>query len=111
MHAMPCEMSPLGYHLRLAVKEKIWKGEFVDILSLLPLHKDFMAITEKKEEWSEGGRRRPIPRSFNNWLQAYCIYLGIMAEKNPELCGGPFPAFGPHFGSLQEFGGAGAVLL
>lgn len=39
--AMPCGISPLGYHLGTVVKEKIWKGEFIDILSLLPFHKDF----------------------------------------------------------------------
>lgn len=39
---MLCEMSPLGYHLSLAVKEKIWRGDFIAILSLLPSYKDFM---------------------------------------------------------------------
>lgn len=38
---MPCEISPLGYHLSMSIMEKIWQGEFIDILSLLPFHKDF----------------------------------------------------------------------
>lgn len=30
--SMPCFLSPLGFHLSANIKEKIWKGEFVDIL-------------------------------------------------------------------------------
>lgn len=42
-------LSPLGYHLSLSVKEKIWKGDFVDVLSLLPAAKDFIPKTDRKE--------------------------------------------------------------
>lgn len=38
--AMVCEISPLGFHLALSMKEKIWKHEFVDLLSLLPSIKE-----------------------------------------------------------------------
>lgn len=51
--ALPCEVSPLGFHLGLAVKEKIWRGEFVDLLSLLPAFKDF-TIRSERGGW-EGG--------------------------------------------------------
>lgn len=37
--ALSCKISPLGFHLSSSVKEKIWRGEFVDILSLLPSSK------------------------------------------------------------------------
>lgn len=87
--AMMCEVSPLGYHLSLAVKEKIWKQDFVDILSLLPSAKevksDKKSDTDKEEE-----RKRLAPRSFYNWVQAYCIFASIMGEKHPQLCTGLF---------------------
>lgn len=47
---LPCEMSPLGFHLPLAVKEKIWSGEFLDILSLLPFAKEFLTKSDKRSE-------------------------------------------------------------
>lgn len=33
--ALPCEVYSLGFYLSAALKEKIWKREFVDVLSLL----------------------------------------------------------------------------
>lgn len=103
--AMPCEVSPLGFHLSLAVKEKIRKGEFIDILSLLPLHKDFMVRTDRRGD--EEDRRRPIPQSFNNWLQAFCIYAGVLAEKHPGLCGGLFQHVDHILEAYKNFGGLG----
>lgn len=38
--ALVCDMSPLGFHLSVTIKEKIWKHDYVDILSLLPSAKD-----------------------------------------------------------------------
>lgn len=46
--ALPGELSPLGYHLSTAVKEKIWRGEFIDILSLLPSSKEFLLKSDMK---------------------------------------------------------------
>lgn len=34
--AMPCILSPLGFHVPAPTKEKIWHGEYMDILALLP---------------------------------------------------------------------------
>lgn len=45
---MPCEILPLGFHLNQSIKERILKGEFVEILSLLPVHKDAMFKTDRK---------------------------------------------------------------
>lgn len=65
--ALPCELSPLGVHIPAAVKEKIWKGEFLDMLSLLPSSKEFLTKSDRKaEEKGDEDRRRPIARSFNN---------------------------------------------
>lgn len=38
--ALVCEMSPLGYHLSSSLKEKIWKHDYIDLLSLLPSAKE-----------------------------------------------------------------------
>lgn len=39
--ALVCPGSLLGYHLRTATKKNIWHNEYIDLLSLLPLVKDF----------------------------------------------------------------------
>lgn len=63
---LPVEVSPCGYHLAISVKDKIWRGEYVDILSLLPSTKEFKAKPEKSDK--EEDRRRPLAKSFNHWL-------------------------------------------
>lgn len=85
---MPCEISPLGFHLTNSVKEKIWGGGgFIDLLSLLPASKEFLAKSDRKsEERTEEDRRRSIPKTFQNWLQAFCIYAAVLGEQFPEKC-------------------------
>lgn len=44
---------PVGLHLKAEVKERIWKGEYVEIFSLLPLEKfnlDKIKPDESKKE-------------------------------------------------------------
>lgn len=50
--ALPCTLSPLGFHLPFSVKEKIIR---VDLLSLLPSSKEFLFKGDKKR--GEGRRR------------------------------------------------------
>lgn len=92
--------------MSLAVKEKIWRGDFTDILSLLPLQKDFMGKLGKNDK-QEDERRRPIPRSFNNWLQAFCIFAGVMADKHPEQSRGFFQHIDHILEAYQRFWGLG----
>ncbi|XP_077306286.1 uncharacterized protein LOC143925697 [Lithobates pipiens] len=104
--ALPCEISPLGFHLSSSVKEKIWRGEFVDLLSLLPSSKEFLSKLDKKsEERSEEDRRRAVPRTFQNWLQAFCIFASVMGEKFPEKCSGLFQHLDIVAEAFRHFGG------
>lgn len=67
---------------------RIWKGEYVDIFSLLPLERfnlDRAQRDEKKEE-DEKRRYRLIPHSFSNWLQAFAILTSVIGEKAPDNC-------------------------
>lgn len=38
--ALPCELTLLGFYLTWSVRDKIVKGELIDLLSLLPIAKD-----------------------------------------------------------------------
>lgn len=75
---LPCEISPLGYYLSAQVKDKIWKGQFIDILSLIPSAKLFINRPDQKlEDKPEEERSRPVARSFHNWLQSFTIYASV----------------------------------
>lgn len=82
---------PLGTHVKKEVRERIWKGEFVEIFSLLPLEesvdlKDEDKKDGKKEEEERSKRYRKIPKTFGNWLRAFCTLASIIGEKHPERC-------------------------
>ncbi|KAM4036384.1 LOW QUALITY PROTEIN: uncharacterized protein ACNLHF_015315 [Anomaloglossus baeobatrachus] len=86
-----CFEGPLGAHLKKEVREKIWKGEYVEIFSLLPLEKFNLdkvkpSDSKKEKEEEEKRRYRLIPRSFSNWLQAFAILASVVGEKEPEHC-------------------------
>ncbi|XP_041421989.1 uncharacterized protein LOC121394617 [Xenopus laevis] len=90
-----CYEGPLGAHLKQEIKEKIWKREYVDIFTLLPLERFGIDRYEKgkehrKEEDEERRRFRLIPRTFGNWLQAFSILASVIGEKHPEVCSALF---------------------
>lgn len=66
-----CFEGPLGAHLKPDIREKITKGEYVEIFSLLSLEKfnlDRVKPDDSKKEDEEKRRYWLIPRTFNNWL-------------------------------------------
>lgn len=42
--ALPCALSSHGFHL------KIWLGEYIDLLSLLPCSKEFLYKSERRDD-------------------------------------------------------------
>lgn len=55
---MTCELSPLGFHLNIAVKEKIWRGDYIELLSLLPLSRDFK-FDKSNDKFEDDKRKSP----------------------------------------------------
>ncbi|OCT70495.1 hypothetical protein XELAEV_18037416mg [Xenopus laevis] len=90
-----CFEGPLGAHLSVEIREKIWKNEYVDIFTLLPLERFNLDKWEKgkearKQEDEDRRRFRLIPRTFSNWLQAFAILASIIGERKPEKCSALF---------------------
>lgn len=78
----------MGAHLKPEVRDRIWRGDYVEIFSLLPLEKfnlDHIRPDESKKD-EEERRRYLIPHTFSNWLQAFAILASVMGEKAPEHC-------------------------
>lgn len=79
-----CFKGPLGVHLTPEVRKKIWRGEYVEIFSLLPLEKfNLDRVKPDKSKKKEGEKHcyRLIPRSFVNWLQAFAILASAIGEN------------------------------
>lgn len=108
--ALTCEISPLGYHLTSAIKEKIWRQEFVELLALLPSSKDTSKQSDKKVDDKDDEKKRTAPKSFFNWLQAFTIYASVMGEKQPQLCSGLFRHLEIILEAYRNFGGSGWYL-
>ncbi|KAJ1145794.1 hypothetical protein NDU88_012078 [Pleurodeles waltl] len=73
---------PLGAHLMPATKEKIWKGEYVEMLKLL--HREVRAKEGSKEEEYELAKRPRVPVTIENWTAAFLIYASVYYERHPE---------------------------
>ncbi|XP_071604178.1 glycine-rich protein 1-like isoform X1 [Heliangelus exortis] len=68
---------PLGYKLSKATKERIWRGEFIDLFSLLH--------TELAPEHG------PRPGdTLDQWVSAFLVYASVLCEKHPARCGAMF---------------------
>ncbi|OCT94608.1 hypothetical protein XELAEV_18012290mg [Xenopus laevis] len=99
-----CQATPLGLHLSGTVREKIIKGDYVDLLSLLPSAKEFLK-SDHKGDTEEEERRRPVARTFTNWLQDFCIYFNILYERFPNLGPGLFKHLYIILEAYRSYGG------
>ncbi|KAJ1189507.1 hypothetical protein NDU88_006252 [Pleurodeles waltl] len=70
----------------LAVKERIWHREFIDIFTLLEIQVEGLDLTtvDKKEEERRERNRVRKERNFDNWLDAFRIMACIIVEKFPH---------------------------
>ncbi|KAJ1193457.1 hypothetical protein NDU88_002755 [Pleurodeles waltl] len=70
----------------LAVKERIWRREFIDIFTLLEIQVEGLDLTtvDKKEEERRERNRVRKERNFDNWLDAFRIMACIIVEKFPH---------------------------
>lgn len=53
-----CFEGPLGEHLKTEIRERIWKGKYVEIFSLLPLKKCNLDLVRPDESKKEEEQRR-----------------------------------------------------
>ncbi|KAJ1201934.1 hypothetical protein NDU88_005738 [Pleurodeles waltl] len=84
------EHEQLGLHVPVEVREKIWKGAYIDIFDLL------VDKAEKEEVWrckecthlrdcGHGPQRRRVEESLSNWVRVFSIYQAILAERFSDL--------------------------
>ncbi|KAJ1152033.1 hypothetical protein NDU88_004811 [Pleurodeles waltl] len=75
----------LAAHVALDIKEKIWKGEFVDIFSLIRAKRSDVETKDKDEKSSSSSDKKPkIEESITNWLFGFNVFMSVMLERKPE---------------------------
>lgn len=97
-----CELSPLGFHLSVNVKEKIWRGDYIDLLSLIPSPKEYRTDKKDVDDFKDDKRKR-VPQCFNIWLQAFRVFASVLGEKRSDLCCGLFQHVEINLAGIQEF--------
>ncbi|KAL8221088.1 UNVERIFIED_CONTAM: hypothetical protein K2H54_058770 [Gekko kuhli] len=71
---------PLGDNLLQAIKTKIWRGEYVDMFTLLFRDVELKA-NMRDDPWElEKIKRMQIDKNFDNWLSAYTVYMGVVLQ-------------------------------
>lgn len=56
MKLLPVSFHLLGFHLSASVKDKIWRGEFIDILFLLLTSKEPKSNKKSEDRYEEDRR-------------------------------------------------------
>ncbi|XP_061486363.1 uncharacterized protein LOC133386672 isoform X1 [Rhineura floridana] len=74
----------LGDHLLLGTKEKIWRGEYIDLFTLLFCETEVKLKDGQEVKEREAAITRKVDRVWPNWLNAYTIYMGVMTQAYPS---------------------------
>lgn len=96
---------PLGGHLALTVKEKIWRGEFVDLFSLLHTEPEPVPKVGEPERDQETVKKRKIDRNWTNWLYGYCIYMAVVVQLHPKKAPALIKYLDIVHRTMRDFGG------
>ncbi|KAJ1136759.1 hypothetical protein NDU88_003173 [Pleurodeles waltl] len=76
----------LAGHVSTETREKIWKGDFVDIFSLIRAKRREIEGKEKEPKSSSYSERKPkIEENITNWLFGFNVFMSMLLEKKPEL--------------------------
>ncbi|KAJ1198434.1 hypothetical protein NDU88_002275 [Pleurodeles waltl] len=76
----------LAAHVAPEIKEKIWKGEFVDIFGLIRAKRREVETKDKQTKASSSTDKKPkVEESITNWLFGFNVFKSAMLEKKPEL--------------------------
>ncbi|KAJ1149908.1 hypothetical protein NDU88_002707 [Pleurodeles waltl] len=75
----------LAAHVSPEIKEKICKGEFVDIFSLVRAKRRDVEPKDKNSKASSFSDKKPkIEENITNWLFGFNVFISVMLQKKPE---------------------------
>lgn len=73
----------LGDHLLPSTKVKIWRGEYIDLFTLLFRDVEVKPGAKDDPRELEKIKRQQVDKNFDNWLTAYTIYMGVVLQVQP----------------------------
>ncbi|XP_054852798.1 uncharacterized protein LOC129341561 isoform X2 [Eublepharis macularius] len=97
---------PLGDHLTPATRDKILRGEFVDVFTLLFRELEKKDKEDMDERDKERMKRRKVDRSWSNWLPGMLIYAGVLARAQPHRAAPLFQYIDIIYRGYTDFVGA-----
>ncbi|KAJ1159717.1 hypothetical protein NDU88_000222 [Pleurodeles waltl] len=76
----------LAAHVSAEVKEKIRKGEFVEIFSLIRAKRRGVESKDKEAKASSTGDKKPrVEENITNWHFSFNVFMSVRLEKKPDL--------------------------
>ncbi|KAJ1101170.1 hypothetical protein NDU88_006242 [Pleurodeles waltl] len=75
----------LADYFSTETREKNWKGDFVDIFSLIRAKRREIEVKEKEPKSSSYVERKPKIENITNWLFGFNVFMSIFLEEKPEL--------------------------
>ena len=94
---------PLGDHLTLATKERIWKGNYVHIFGLLNRKVNIKAMNKDDEVEKERCRCHEPDKTRANWLTGFLIYTGVIVKAQPWRAQSLFQYLDPIYRAYMDF--------
>lgn len=73
-------VAPLGMHVSMEAKEKILKGEYVDIWLLISV--DHLTVNKERVCDKTEVKKLKVAKTFGNWLQAFAILAVLLVDIN-----------------------------
>ncbi|KAJ1166066.1 hypothetical protein NDU88_006476 [Pleurodeles waltl] len=76
----------LAAHVASEIKDKIWKGDFVDICCLVRAKRREIESKDKDAKASSfTDKKTKIEENITNWLFGFNVFMSVMLEKKPEI--------------------------
>ncbi|KAJ1141599.1 hypothetical protein NDU88_007927 [Pleurodeles waltl] len=78
----------LAAHVPSEIKDKIWKGDFVDIFSLVRAKRREVESKDKDKDSKASyvtDKKTKIEENITNWLFGFNVFMSVMLEKKPEM--------------------------
>ncbi|XP_069097417.1 uncharacterized protein [Pleurodeles waltl] len=76
----------LAAHVDSEIKDKIWKGDFVDIFSLVRAKRREVESKDRDSKASSlTDKKTKIEENITNWLFGFNMFMSVMLEKKPEI--------------------------
>nr|XP_033784848.1 uncharacterized protein LOC117352501 [Geotrypetes seraphini]XP_033792723.1 uncharacterized protein LOC117356910 [Geotrypetes seraphini] len=82
-----CGVTTLASSVPRAIKEKIWRRDYIDMFSLIQREpdEDYFVETDRIYIQLEREKKPKIYRSLANWISAFHVFMSVVVEREPDM--------------------------